>query len=48
MIRSPKVNWIEVREGKPAMLAAATRAEKLAVMRSSPQETPRSVVAATR
>jgi hypothetical protein len=46
--RSQLLDQIELRDGKPARLAAATRAEKLTEMRSSPQETPRSVVAATR
>jgi hypothetical protein len=45
--REGLLDWIELREGKPARLAAATRAEKLTVMWSSPQETPRGVVAAT-
>ena len=41
------LDQIELREGRPAMLAAATRAEKIAEMRSSPQQSLRSRVAAT-
>jgi hypothetical protein len=46
--RQRLLDSIEVREGKPAMLAAATRAEKYTAMRASPQESLRRVAVATR
>jgi hypothetical protein len=46
--RSGLLGWIEAHEGgAPAMLAARSRAEKLAEMRSSPQQSLRRRVAAT-
>jgi hypothetical protein len=45
--RQRLLDRIELDEGKPAMLAARSRAEKLAKMRSSPQQSLRRRVAAT-